>query len=141
MNITPANLLARIMKLENLLLSNNSETWHTASLSGGGWSASGSGFNGVKYRMSKTGDLVIGWDIVSSSGPGTVLVAGTLPAGYYSTTHNVPIPTSWTGAGPTSYNASFIPSMSVNFDGSMSASGIFVTGLRCFGCATIPTDF
>jgi hypothetical protein len=140
MQISPANLLSRIMKLEGLLLGNNGETWHTASMSGSGWSASGSGFNGVKYRMSKTGDLVIGWDITASAGPGTVLVTGTLPSGYYSTTHNVPIPTGWVG-GPTTYNGSFIPTMSVNSDGGMSASGIFVTGLRCFGCATIPTDF
>jgi hypothetical protein len=137
MHISPANLLARIMKLENGFFSNNGETWHLASLSGSGWAASTFGVNGIYYRMNRDGDLQLAWDITASASPVTVLPAASLPTGYYDPNRGIYFNAGPTSS-PTSYNASFAPMFWVTASGGISAQNIYVTGLRCVGCLTVP---
>lgn len=108
--------------------------WKSLTL-GSSTTASGSGVNGFFARRTPGGSIELAWDItLSSSNPGTL---ATLPSGLIPTTVTR-LQSGWTGTGPSSYNSSFSPAISVATSGSITAMGLFVSGLTLFGTKVLP---
>jgi hypothetical protein len=112
------------------------DIWHTASL-GTGWSA-GNGVGGIFWRLLSTGDVLLVWDIETSTSSNANVIV-TLGSAYRPATA-VQLGSGHASGAPAAYTAGFAPGLKIATSGAVTAQGIpSLSGtIELYGSAVIP---
>lgn len=108
-----------------------SETWHALAMNAG-WGGSGSGVNGLFYRVApENGSVEVELDVLNATATGNSAIA-TLPAGYRP---NSPFnrPLGWNN--PQASNSATVPWLNVSTGGVLTITGIETANREIFGRA------
>ncbi len=107
------------------------ETWHALAMNTG-WGGSGSGVNGLFYRISpENGSVEVELDVINSTATGNSVI-GTLPTGYRpSSPFNRPL--GWNN--PQASNSATVPWLNVSTGGVLTITGIETANREIFGRA------
>jgi hypothetical protein len=109
------------------------ETWHQAALSNS-WAGSGSGVNGLFYRLTPDNETEIILDLLHATATGNSVCA-TLPAGYRPATA-INLPLAWNN--PQASNSASPPWLNVSTGGALQITGIETANKEIFGRVKFP---
>lgn len=104
------------------------ETWHKATLING-WAGSGSGVNGLFYRLKEDVEVELLGDIINTTATGNS-TCFTLPAGYRPLTAAVNLEAGWND--PAASNSASVPWLNIGLSGNVQVTAIQVANKEIF---------